>query len=96
MVILYHSECVLFVLLQDFLWLLWAFHSGGAPLLRLLLIVGVHLGADWTLAPHGRCVATLASVAVHQNSVPIRMFHFILFMVPQKHISAAGCAESKD
>lgn len=44
------------VLLQDFIWLLWAFHTGRAPVLLLICPVGAHLGADWTLASHGRCV----------------------------------------
>lgn len=46
-------------LLQDFFWLLWAFHSGRAPVLLPLCYVGAHLGTDWTLASHGRCVARL-------------------------------------
>ncbi len=52
-------QCLLFVLKQDFLRLLWTFHSGWAPVLLPLCHVGAYLGADWTLASHGWCVPLL-------------------------------------
>lgn len=45
--------------LQDFLRLLWAFHSGWAPVLLALCHVGAHLGADRPLAAHGRYACCL-------------------------------------
>ena len=58
------TACLSFVLLQDFLRLLWAFHSGRAPVLLPLCYVGAHLGADWTLASHGRCVSLSLSLSL--------------------------------
>lgn len=57
------------VLLQDFIWLLWAFHSGWAPVLLSLRHAGAHLGADRTLASHGRCVC------ISWLSFALQVFH---------------------
>lgn len=73
------TQSLLFVWLQDFLWLLWAFHSGWTPVLLPLRTVGAHLGADWTLASHGRCVflswllcqCVCRRFSIHQNSQEI-------------------------